>query len=208
MPNIKPPNLDELDPDTAAELRALEEERGYVPYARLTLARRPKTMRALNALADTVMQDGTVDLGLKYLVAVVTSTAAGCVACQANASYGAHRAAGVDVDKIERVWEFEQSDLFSDAERAALRLARDAAHQPSAATAQNFDDLRQHFDEGELVELMSVICLFGWNNRWNDSVGTTLEDGPVAFAEEHLSSSGWSRGKHAVSTRTSPPGAE
>lgn len=196
MPNIEPPDLSELPDDVADELRALQEERGYVPYARLTLARRPKTMRALNALSETVMRDGTVDPGLKYLVAVVSSAAAGCVACQANASFGAVRAAGVSAEKIEGVWEFEQSELFSDAEKAALRLARDAAHQPSAATPTHFADLRAFFDEGELVELMSVVCLFGWNNRWNDSVGTTLEQGPVGFAEEHLSRHGWTIGKH------------
>jgi uncharacterized peroxidase-related enzyme len=196
MPNIRPPALHDLPADVAEELRHLEAERGYVPHARLTLAHRPETMRALNRLADTVMRDGTVDPGLKYLVAVVSSMAAGCTACQANASFGAHRTGGVDPERIEAVWTFEQSPLFTEAERAALRFARDAAQQPSAATPAHFDDLRAHFDEGELVELMSVICLFGWNNRWNDSVGTTLEDGPVSFAEAHLAGSGWSIGKH------------
>jgi len=196
MPNITPPDLAELDDDVAEELRHLEQERGYVPYARLTLARRPKTMRALNALADTVMSDGTIEPGLKYLVAVVSSAAAGCVACQANASYGAVRVGGLTSEKIEDVWLFEQSPLFTDAERSALRLARDAAQQPSAATPDHFAELREHYDEGELVELMSVICLFGWNNRWNDSVGTMLEDAPVAFAEAHLSRHGWTLGKH------------
>lgn len=208
MPRIKPPDLEELDPETRDEVRRLEEERGYVPYARLTLARRPKTMRALNALAETVMVDGTVDKGLKYLIAVVASTAAGCVACQANASFGAHRAAGVAPERIERLWEFEQSDLFSAAEKAALRMARDAAQQPSAARPTHFDELRRHFDEGELVEIMSVICLFGWNNRWNDSVGTSLEEGPVEFAEEHLSPAGWTIGKHDRSGDPRSPNAQ
>ena len=202
MPNIIPPDWSDLDDDVADELRHLQEERGYVPYARMTLARRPKTMRALNALADTVMSDGTVDRELKYLVAVVSSAAAGCVACQANASFGAVRAAGATAERVENVWLFEQSPLYTDAEKAALRLARDAAQQPSAATPAHFDELRAHFDEGEIVELMSVVCLFGWNNRWNDSVGTTLEEGPVAFAEEHLSRHGWTIGKHARSAET------
>ena len=201
MPNIIPPEWSELEPDVADELRQLEKERGYVPYARLTLARRPETMRALNALADTVMGDGTVDRELKYLVAIVSSTAAGCVACQANASFGAVRSAGATAERVANVWLFEQSPLYSDAERAALRLAWDAAQQPSAATPAHFEELRTHYDEGEIVELMSIVCLFGWNNRWNDSVGTTLEAGPVAFAEEHLSPHGWSIGKHSRSAR-------
>jgi len=196
MPNIEPAELATLDEETASELRALETERGYVPYARRTLAHRPKTMRALNALSETVMRDGTVDIGLKYLVAVISSSAAGCVACQANASFGATRAGGLETAKIEAVWEYESSPLFNDGERAALDLALHAAHQPSLARAQHFEALRGHFDEGELVEIMSVICLFGWNNRWNDSVGTYLEEGPLAFAEEHLAPHGWTIGQH------------
>jgi hypothetical protein len=47
------------------------------------------------------------------------------------------------------------------------------------------------------VELLGVIALFGYLNRWNDSMATTLEEGAQASAEQWLSEGGWERGKHA-----------
>ena len=74
-----------------------------------------------------------LDPGLVQLVAHIASTAAGCRYCQAHT--GAHAArAGVAEEKLAAAWEFETSDLFDAAERAALRLARDAAILPNAAT--------------------------------------------------------------------------
>jgi hypothetical protein len=57
-------------------------------------------------------------------------------------------------------------------------------------------ELRRHWDEGEVVEIMGVIALFGFLNRWNDSMGTALEDLPMTAADRHLSHTGWEAGKH------------
>src|SRR5437899_1457591 len=83
---------------------------------------------------------------------------------------------GVEVDRVAEVWEFDQSDLFSDAERSALRLARDAAQQPSQASPAHFAALSEHFDEAQIIEIVAVISLFGFLNRWNDTLATDLED--------------------------------
>jgi len=56
--------------------------------------------------------------------------------------------------------------------------------------------MRAHWDEGEIVEIMGVIALFGYLNRWNDSMGTVLEPGAVAAGQHHLSAQGWTAGKH------------
>ena len=86
---------------------------------------------------------GRVDGGLKQLVAHVDSTAAGCRYCQAHTASSATRN-GVDEAKVEAVWSFETDDRFTDAERAALRLARDAATVPNATNKAHFDDLAAH----------------------------------------------------------------
>jgi hypothetical protein len=59
------------------------------------------------------------------------------------------------------------------------------------------ENARKYWDEGEIVEIMGVIALFGYLNRWNDSMGTEMEDGAVESGEQHLSKEGWSVGKHA-----------
>jgi hypothetical protein len=75
-------------------------------------------------------------------------------------------------------------------------LAHAAALQPSAAEAHHFDELRRHFDDGEIVEIVATVALFGYLNRWNDTMATELEALPVAVAERHLASGGWEIGKH------------
>lgn len=103
----------------------------------------------------------------------------------------------IETDLLRHVWEFETDDRFDGAMRAALRLGRDAAQVPNAVGPDHFDDLAEHYDEDQVAALVTVISLFGWLNRWNETLATTLEAGPAAFAAEHLAPRGRSVGKHA-----------
>lgn len=57
--------------------------------------------------------------------------------------------------------------------------------------------LRTHWDEGEIVEILGVIALFGFLNRWNDSMGTELEDAAIVAGRTFLAEAGWAPDKHA-----------
>lgn len=98
--------------------------------------------------------------------------------------------------KIAEVWSFEDSDLFSDAERAALRLAVNASIIPNQASQEDFEQLAIYFDEGEIVEIVASIALFGYLNRWNDTMATDLEEYPAGIAERTIGEIGWQAGKH------------
>ena len=99
---------------------------------------------------------------------------------------------GVPAEKIEAIFEYETNPLFSDAERSALRMAQCAG----SVTDEDMEYLKQYFDEDQIVELVGVVCLFGWLNRWNDTMATPLEERPIAFGEQHLAKSGWDPAKH------------
>ena len=174
----------------------IEEVMGFVPNSLLTLGRSPELLRAFGGLSGAVLGGAGIEPSLRQLVAFVSSNAAGCRYCQAHTSHGAERV-GVPVEKLQSAFEFDTSDLFNDAERAALRLARDASLTPNEATDAHFEDLRAHFDEKQIIELVAVISLFGWLNRWNDTMATQLEGQAISFAETNLAQGGWSVGKHA-----------
>ena len=53
-----------------------------------------------------------------------------------------------------------------------------------------------YINEGEIVEMLGVISLFGYLNRWNDSMGTTIENGAIESAAHFLGKNGWEIGKH------------
>ena len=95
--------------------------------------------------------------------------------------------------------QYEDSPLFTPAERAALRVAQGAATVPNAVTDRDMEELKKHFSEDQVVELVAAVCLFGWLNRWNDTMATTLEEGPLAFSAKHMAAGGWRPGKHLPS---------
>lgn len=174
----------------------LEGAMGFLPSSMRTMARIPALFDAFSNLAATVTMLGKIEPGLVQMIANVASQAAGCRYCQAHtATHAAHT--GVDVEKIENLWEFETSNLFTRAERVALRVARDAASVPNAVTDEEFDDLRLYFDDEQIVQIVATIGLFGYLNRWNDTMATTLEAPPLAFGEEHLADRGWEPGKNS-----------
>jgi alkylhydroperoxidase family enzyme len=97
---------------------------------------------------------------------------------------------GVDSDRIRDIWTFENSEYFTEAERAALRLARDAAVVPNAVGPEHFADLRKHYSDRQIVAMLAVISLAGWFNRWNNSIATVTDQESVDWACANLKSVG------------------
>ncbi len=192
-------HMEPLDESELAEFEevfsAIGETMGFVPNSLKTMARRPDLVRAFGLLALETGQRGSVEPSLKQLIGLVGSTAAGCSYCQAHLTTTSKRL-GVEPGKIAAVWEYETSPLFDEAERAALRFAHHAALVPNATTAEDFAELRRHYSESEVVEILATVCLFRWLNCWNDTMATTLEALPLSDAEAHLSSTPWAAGKH------------
>jgi len=160
------------------------------------MQRRPAIARAFIQLNMAVMaNEGRVTSALKRLVGYITSHAAGCRYCQAHTIRAAERY-GAEAEKMEHIWEYRTHPAFSDAERAALDLALAASVIPNNVDAALQERVREYWDEGEIVELMGVIALFGYLNRWNDSMATTLEEGAEESGRQWLSADKWNRGKH------------
>ena len=77
----------------------------------------------------------------------------------------------------------------------ALMIA--AAAQPNDVTDELFGRMKQHWSEGEIVEITALIAYFGFMNRYNDTMATPLEEEPIHVAEKHIAAHGWKLGKHA-----------
>lgn len=195
MSRLAPLSMDH-SPELAERFAFFERTLGFVPNSLLTMQRRPKLVEALVQMSAAVYDpEGEVDLGFKRLVAHVASTAAGCQYCKAHTAVSAGRH-GISAEKLEDVWNYHNSEHYDEAERIALDFALAAASQPNDVTDELFAQLREHWSEGQVVELMGAICLFGFFNRWNDSLATPLEAEPLAVAEQHLTGGGWTPGKH------------
>lgn len=178
----------------------VEAQGGTVPNAWFMMAHVPEILRAFTNLAYTTLRvERKVPSVLKWMVAHVASRAAGCNYCMLHAvsnADGLPQAEG-QREKIDAVWEFEQSPLFSEGERAALRVALGAGITPNAVTDELFEDLKRYYATEEIVEIVAVISLFGFLNRWNDTLQSELETKPLAYAAAHqLDQRGWQLGAH------------
>ena len=158
------------------------------------MAHRPPIARAFTHLNVAVMTDyGAVTPEFKRLIGYVSSFVSGCMYCQAHMILASERF-GASEERL--VWDFESSDAFTEAEKAALAFTQAATAIPNAVDAAVSERLRAHWPEEAIVEIMAVVALFGYLNRWNDSIGSALEDLPRSTGEQRLRDTGWTVGKH------------
>jgi uncharacterized peroxidase-related enzyme len=195
MPLVPP-----LSPDTSPEVKKLaeffNETLGFCPNSVLTMQIRPDIAKAFINLNVAVMENrGRVTSALKRMIAWVSSNASGCRYCQAHAIRAAERY-GAEQEQLENIWDYKTHDSFSKAERAALDFSVAASVIPNAVDKNIKAELYKYWEEGDIVEMLGVISLFGYLNRWNDSMGTTLEKGAVESGEKYLGTHGWNQGKH------------
>ncbi len=157
----------------------------------------PELMQRFLPLVELVMVSPTnLTRQLRSELFTMASVAGGCQHCQAHGAYTLHMM-GVDPDRIRDIWTFEQATEFTEPEKAALRLARDGAGVPNMVEPRHFADLRKYYSERQIVEMLAVISLAGWYNRWNNSIATVTDRESVDWAEANLKSVGWALGKHA-----------
>ena len=193
MPIVKPDA--ELHSPALQKLAELfNETLGFCPNSVLTMQKKPELAEAFVSLNIAVMQNsGRITSEQKRLFAFISSATTGCRYCQAHTILAAERY-GASKERLENIWEFESQDCYSDAEKAAFRFVVAASKVPVAVTNEIEEGLKHFWSDDEIVEIMGVVALFGYLNRWNDVMGTTLE----APAQETASRifSNWNKGKH------------
>jgi uncharacterized peroxidase-related enzyme len=195
QPLVHPKSGDD-DKDLQKLIEFYNETLGFCPNSIKTMHHRPRIAYAFIEMNKAVMENkGRVSSALKRLLAYISSNAAGCRYCQAHAIRAAERY-GAEKEQLENIWDYKTQPSFSVAEKAALDFALSSSVIPNAVTDEIAENLRKYWDEGEIVEMMGVIALFGYLNRWNDSMGTEMEDGAIESGEQFLANKGWIVGKH------------
>ena len=195
-PLVAPQGIEE-DEDLKKLIEFYNETLGFCPNSIKTMHIRPRIAYAFIEMNKAVMENkGRVSSALKRLIGYVSSNVAGCRYCQAHTIVAAERY-GAKADQINNIWEYKTHSSFSDAEKAALDFALAASTIPNTVDDSVANNLRKFWNDGEIVEILGVISLFGYLNRWNDSMGTPIEDGATTPTERLLSDKKWNKGKHS-----------
>ena len=195
MPLVKPLSP-ASNPDVSKLAEFFNETLGFCPNSVLTMQIRPEIARSFINLNMAVMTNhGRITSAFKRIIAWVSSNAAGCKYCQAHAIRAAERY-GAEQEQLDNIWEYSTHKSFNEAERAALDFTLAASQIPNAVDDEIQQRLHKYWDDGEIVEILAVVSLFGYLNRWNDSMATSIENGAIKSAEKYLAKSGWNKGKH------------
>ena len=195
MPLVDPLS-DITDPEVKQLVDFFNETLGFCPNSVLTMQRRPNIARAFIELNKAVMENhGQLNSEFKRLIAFISSNTAGCRYCQAHTIRAAERYCA-SPKRLENIWDFQNQDCFSDAEKAALQFAQEASMVPVNVAKNTEKQLHQFWSDDDIVEIMGVIALFGYLNRWNDVMATSLEDDAKKSGKDLLQKISWNPGKH------------
>ncbi len=195
--------LDPLPPEHSPELKdqfaSFLKSLGFVPNSVLTMQRDPKLVKAFVTLQGAIWgPDSQVDRGVKRLSDHVASCSAGDAYSMAHTASGALHF-GIAPEKLAAANDFAASPMFTPAEKSALAVARAAGRAPNAVTDDMFRQLRAHWSENDIIEIVAAIAATGFVNRWNATMATPLEDEPLQVGRHHLANSGWTPGPHQPS---------
>jgi alkylhydroperoxidase family enzyme len=196
------PRLQPLPHDRDAELKpgfeAARQRMGFIPNSQLILQRRPQIVKAFRQFTQAIGggADSKVDAAMRALI-----TLACCSVTREPYvwSHAAHALAHADQEaKLAAFNDYRASPLFSDRERATIEYARAASTIPCGVTDDLIAAMRRHWSEEEIVDITTLIGLYGFFDRYNAAMATPLEPEVREIAQRYLAREGWSPGRHAT----------
>jgi alkylhydroperoxidase family enzyme len=197
---VKSNRLDPLPPEHSPELKdqfdSFFKSLGFVPNSVLTMQRKPKLVRAFVAMQGAIWDpESKVDRGFKRILAhLAARTALDEYSMSHTASGALHF--GVDEKKLIAAKDYKSSPLFTPAEKAALDIAVAAGQTPNGITDTMFAELRKHWNEEQIVEIVSAVAMTWFLARWNTTMHTPLEEEGIEVGEKYLAPLGWTGGAH------------
>ena len=177
---------------------------GYKNRQNFEMENWPELRESMNNIFKLIFPSRKVSGELKQFVFTAASLASGCRHCQSHGSYHLHKI-GVPDEKIQAMWTYQTSSLFSEAERAALDMAFAAGVAPNAVEPENYTELRKHYTDVQIIELLAVIAIGGFLNRWNDTIATVTDQESIDYANKTLGPVGWEPGKPVSYTHLTLP---
>lgn len=147
------------EPEAFALIQA---KRGHAPNAEIfrAIATCPEILEAFIPMADAVRQGAGIDPRLREMAIVMTCQTLG-TSYEHDPHWNRAIKEGVPKEKMLALWDFEKSVLFSDLEKAVLRLAREATRAPAQVGGDVWNDVVSRLGPKQSVALLFNI---GWYN--------------------------------------------
>ena len=166
---ISPISKENAAPEAQPILDKLTAGFGKVPAFFGTMARVPEALAHFVPFYSAVIEHGTVERKYKELAYLKTSLINGCEYC-----YRAHAASGkkngVSDDQIKALAFYHRSPAFDAKEKAVILYAERVTRGAAGIRANALDELKQYFNDDQIVELTLTVSIANLTNRFNDAL--------------------------------------
>lgn len=191
MAYIEPLKPEELTKESKAALDWMVNFFGTVATSVKTMVRRPNLGKAFVGLSQAINDpNNLIPRSLCNLVGQSVSRTSGDLYTAARTALNSAQNQ-ISPEKEAALWDYETSPLYDDAERAAIRVARAAGKVPSEVTPELMADLKSHFSDDEVTEIVGVIAFYGFINRWNNTMATDMDDYLMDSFETYVKGRDW-----------------
>ena len=145
-----------------------EKESGKVPEWAKVMANSPKILKEFTELFKTIMNEGKIEPLLKWKIALVVSKTLKCPFC-VDVTEKMLKKLGASEEIIRGIEE------VSGEEKEILELVKDVTLDGHLDKPELFEKLKEKFNESQIVEIISVMSLFNYINRFNNTLGILPE---------------------------------
>ena len=141
------------------------------------IAARPQIARSLAAHLRDLNDGGTVSRRTKELIALMVGWLNACDYCTCVHEEIALKL-GIDTQTLAELGDFATSERFSDAERAALAATVSLTREPRALPPPVLAQLRAHYDDGEVIEILAAIGANNYVSRMSNALSLEATPSP------------------------------
>jgi len=156
---------DEAKADAKKVFEQIKSVTGKVPKWMRVMANCDDVLVGFFTLFKATMDDAPVDKLLKWKVAYKISEINKCDFC-VSVSKMKLKQFGLKDEEISQI-----DKAQNDKENVALKYAESATEHAYNIDPKIFNEMKNHFTDEQIVEITSVIGLFNFINRFNDSLG-------------------------------------
>jgi AhpD family alkylhydroperoxidase len=187
LPYIEPENADEV---TAGVYAETEKRFEMVLNIFKITGNAPEIAEKMWQIFFDILQDGQVDWPTKELLILKSTKIGDCLYCVTQHEVVSGRL-GVSEEKQADIVgvEYRKSPHYTEAERAILDLCGHAVLNPERIPADVWARVHEHYDDGQIVEIVATIAAYLQVSKFGDALGVELEDAfaghkPVLFNAE------------------------
>ena len=148
-----------------------EEETGGVPEWVKVMAHRPEILKEFVELFKVIMGEGKIERLLKWKIALVVSQTLKCPFC-VDVSEKMLNKLGATEEIIEKI---KAKDALPSEEKEILELVKDVTLDGHLDKPEIFEKLKEKFTPEQIIEIISVMGLFNYINRFNNTLAILPE---------------------------------